>query len=164
MGYPLYRSPPPLGRPPGQLLTKAHLPPAVMLAQRLPRRPLTRKWGKLNWQPPPRSGAVVVDPRASIWKIRLHLAGLRGRSGLINLTPPTTVARNTKTHLRTPITPTNPLTGLSQVLPQPPWPPAPPVPLPRHPSDRRGVFHSAPPASVHEQTLHQVTSWIISLV
>ena len=38
----------------------------------------------------------------------------------------------------------NLLTGLSQVLPRLPWPPAPPVPLPRHPSDRRGVFHSAP--------------------
>ena len=62
------------------------------------------------------------------------------------------------------MTPMNPLTGLSQVLPHLPWPPAPLVPLPRHPSDRRGVFHSAPPASVHEQTLHQVTSWIISLV
>ena len=74
------------------------------------------------------------------------------------------VARNTKTRFRTPMTPTNPLMGLSQVLLCLPCPPARLVPLPRHPSDRRGVFHSAPPASVHEQTLHRVTSWIISLV
>ena len=143
---------------PGPPASSSHARPEV--AQKAPRS----KAEKLNWWPPPRSGAMVVDPRASVWKIRLHLVGLSGRSGLINLTPPTTVARNTKTHLRTPMTPMNPLTGLSQVLPRLPLPPAPPVPLPRHPSDRRGVFHSAPPASVHEQTLHQVTSWIISLV
>ena len=128
-----------------------------MLTQRSPRRPLAQKREKLNWQPPPKSGAVVVDPRASIWKIRLCLAGLSGRSGLINLTPQTTVARNTKTRLRTPMTPMNPLMGLSQVLPRLPWPPAPLVPLPRHPSDRRGVFHSALPASYmsrHFITLH----------
>ena len=117
----------------------------AMLARRSPKRPLARKRAKLNWRPPHRSGAVVVDPRASIWKIHLRLAGLSGRSGPINLTPPTTVARNTKTRSRTLMTPLNPLTGLSQVLTHLPWPPAPPVPLPRRPSDRCGVFHSATP-------------------
>ena len=143
---------------------QAHLPLAVRLTRRSPRRPLAREWEKLNWQPPPRSRAMVVDPRASIWKIRLHPAGLSGENGLINLIPPITVAHNTKTRLRTPMTPTNPLTGLSQVLLHLPWPPAPLVTLPRHPSDGHGVFHSAPPASVHGQTLHRVISWIISLV
>ena len=107
---------------------------------------------------------MVVDPRASVWKIRLHPAGPSGENGLINLIPPTTVARNTKTRLRTLMTPTNPLTGLSQVLLLLPWPPAPLVTLPRHPSDGPGVFHSTLPASVHGQTLHQVISWIILLV
>ena len=88
---------------------------------------------------------MVVDQRASVWKIRLHLVRLSGGSGLINLTPPTTVARNTKTRLRTLMTPTNPLTGLSQVLLCLPWPPAPPVTLPSHPSDGHGMFHSASP-------------------
>ena len=108
----------------------AHLPLADRLARRSPRRPLARKWEKLNWQPPPRSEAVVVDPRASVWKIRLHPAGLSRGSSLTNLTPLIPVARNTKTCLRTPMTPTNPLTGLSQVLLHLPWPPAPLVPLP----------------------------------
>ena len=143
---------------------QAPLPLAARLAQRSPRRPLAREREKLNWWPPPRSGAVLVDPRASVWKICLHPAGLSRENGLINLIPPITVARNTKTRLRTPMTPTNPLTGLSQVLLRLLWPPAPPVTLPRHPSDRRGVFHSTPPASVHGQTLHRVISWIISLV
>ena len=142
---PPYRSPPTLGHQLGQLLTQAHLPPAVRLAQRSPRRPLARKWEKLNWRPPPRSGAVVVDPRASVWKIRLHLVWLSGGSCLINLTPTTTVARYTKTHLRTPMTPTNPLTGLSQVLLHLPWPPALPVMLSSYPSDGRGMFQSASP-------------------
>ena len=142
---PLYRSPPPLGRRLDQLHPQAHLPLSVRLARRSPKRPLARRREKLNWRPPPRSGAVVVDPRASVWKIRLHLAGLSGRSGLINLIPPTTVAHNTKTRLRTLMTPTNPLTGLSWVLPHPPWPPAPLVTLPRHPSDGCGVFLFAPP-------------------
>ena len=155
---PLYRSPPPLGHPLGQPLSQAHLPLAVRLARRSPRRPLARKQGKLNWRLPPRSGAVVVDPRASIWKIRLHPAGLSRENDPINLIPPIAVARNTKTRLRTPMTLTNPLTGLSRVIPHLPWPPAPLVTLPRHPSDRQGVFHSAPPASVHGQTLHRVMS------
>ena len=88
---------------------------------------------------------MVVDPRASVWKIHLHPAGLSRENGLITLIPPITVARNMKTHLRTPMTPTNPLTGLSQVLLHLPWPPAPLVKLPRHPSDGCGVLHSAPP-------------------
>ena len=133
------------GHLPGQPLPQAHVPPAVMLARRSPRRPLARKWEKLNRRPPPRSGAMGVDPKASIWKIRLCLVGLSGRSGPINLTPPTTIARNMKTCLRTLMTLMNPLMGPSQVLPRLPWPPAPPVPLPRHPSDRRGVFHSTTP-------------------
>ena len=124
---------------------QAHLPLAVRLARRSPRRPLAREREKLNWRPSPRSGAVVVDPRASVWKIHLHPVGLSGENGLINLNPPITVARNTKTRLRTPMTPTNPLTGLSQVLLRLPWPPAPLVTLPRHPSDGCRVFHSAPP-------------------
>ena len=144
--------------PPGPSASSSQACPEVV------QKALAHKREKLNWWLPPRSRAVVVDPRVSIWKIRLHPVGLRGENDQINLVPPTTVAHNTKTCLRTPMTPTNPLTGLSQVLPRLPWPPAPLVPLPRHPSDRRGVFHSAPPASVHEQTLHQVTSWIISLV
>ena len=86
-----------------------------------------------------------MDPRASVWKIRLHPVDLSGGSGLINLIPPTTVACNTKTCLRTPMTPTNPLTGLSQVLLCLPWPPAPLVTLPSHPSDGRRAFHSASP-------------------
>ena len=148
----------------GSTTPQAHLPLAVRLGRRSPRRPLAREREKLNWRPPPRSGAVVVDPRASVWKIRLHPVGLSGENGLINLIPPITVACNMKTHLRTPMTPTNPLMGLSQVLLRLPWPPAPLVTLPRHPSDRRRVFHSAPPDSVHGQTLHQVISWNISLV
>ena len=125
---------------------------------------LTREREKLNWLPPPRSGAVVKDPRVSVWRIRLHPAGLSGENGLINPILPISVARNTKTRLRTPMTPTNPLTGLSQVLLHLPWPPAPLETLPRHPSDGRRVFHSAPPASVHRQALHRAISWIISLV
>ena len=134
-----------MGRLLGQLLPQAHLPLVVRLTRRSLRRPLARKREKLNWRPPPRSGAVVVDPRASVWKIRLHLVGLSGGSSLTNLTPLIPVARNTKTCLRTPMTPTNPLTGLSQVLLRLPWPPAPLVTLPRHPSDGCGVFHSTPP-------------------
>ena len=140
------------------------MPLAVRLARRSPRRSLTREWEKLNWRPSPRSGAVVVDPRASVWKICLHPAGLSGENGLLNLIAPITVTRNTKTRLRTPMTPMNPLTGLSQVLLHLPWPPAPLVTLPRHPSDGHAVFHSAPPASVHGQTLHRVISCIILLV
>ena len=124
---------------------QAHLPPAAMLALRSLKRPLARKREKLNWQPPHRSGAGVVDPRASVWKTHLCPAGLSGRSGLIGLTPLTIVARNTKTCLRTLMTPLNLLMGLSQVLTHLLWPPAPPVPLPRCPSDRCGVFHSATP-------------------
>ena len=142
---PIYRSPPPLGHQLGQLHPQTHLPLAVRLAWRSPRRPLTQKREKFNWRPPPRSGAVVVDPRASVWKIRLHPAGLSRGSGLINLIPPTTVAHNTKTHLRTLMTPMNPLTGLSQVLLHLLWPPAPLATLPSHPSDRCRVFHSASP-------------------
>ena len=101
-------------------------------------------------------------------RLEAHLcpAGLSGRSGLISLTPLTTVVRNTRTHLRTLMTPPSPLMGLSQVLPHLLWPPVPPVPLPRRPSDRwGGVFHSiTPPTSSHEQTLHQVTTCFISLV
>ena len=141
---PPYRLPPPLGHQLGQPLSQAHLPLAVRLTRRSPRRPLTRKREKLNWRLLPRSGAVVVDPRAFVWKIRLHLAGLSRENDLINLIPPIAVARNTKTRLRTPMTPTKPLTGLSQVLLRLPWPPAPLVTLPRHPSDGREVFHSAP--------------------
>ena len=88
---------------------------------------------------------MVVDPRASVWKICLHPVGLSGENGLINLIPPITVARSTKTCLRTPMTSTNPLTGLSQVLLRLLWPPAPLVTLPRHPSDGCRVFHSTPP-------------------
>ena len=163
---PLYGSPPPLGHLLDQQLPRAHLPLVVRLARRSLRRPLARRREKLNWWPPPRSRALVVDPRASVSKIRLHLAGLSGGSSLTTLTPLIPVAHNTKTCLRTPMTPTNPLTGLSQVVLCLLWPPAPLVPLPRHPRDRRGVFHSAPPppASAHEQTLHRVTSSIISLV
>ena len=87
----------------------------------------------------------MVDPRASVWKIHLHPAGLSRENDLINLIPPIAVARNTKTRLRTLMTPTNPLTGLSRVLPHLPWPPAPPVTLPRHPSDRCRVFPFTPP-------------------
>ena len=130
-------------------VNRTHLPLAVRLTRRSPRRPLARKREKLNWRPPPRSRAVVVDPRASIWKIRLHQAGLSGGSGLINLIPPTTVACNTKTRLKTPMTPTNPLTGLSQVLLRLPWPPALLATLPSHPSDGRGVFHSASPLPLY---------------
>ena len=104
---------------------------------------------QLNWWPPRRSGAVVVDPKASIWKTHLCPAGLSGRSGLISLTPPTTVARSTKTRLRTLMTPLSLLMGLSQVLTHLLWPPVPPVPLPRRPSDRCGVFHSATPPPHH---------------
>ena len=82
------------------------------------------------------------DPRASVWKIHLHPAGLSGENSLINLIPAITVACNTKTCLRTP---TNPLMGLSQVLLHLLWPPAPLVTLPRHPSDGCGEFHSTPP-------------------
>ena len=128
---------------------QAHLPLTVRLAWRSPRRPLARERERLNWQPSPRSRAVVVDPRASVWKVCLHPAGLSRESGLINLIPPITVARNTMTCLRTPMTPTNLLTGLSQVLLRLPWPPAPLVTLPRHPSDRQGVFHSAPPLPLY---------------
>ena len=92
----------------------------------------------------PEAGPWWLNPRASVWKIHPRLAGPSGESSLINLIPPTTVARNTKTHLRTLMIPLNLLMGLSQVLPCLPWLPAPPVPLPRHPSDRLGVFHSAP--------------------
>ena len=109
------------------------------------KRPLVRKREKLNWWPPCRSGAGVVDPRASVWKTHLCLAGLSGRSGLISLTPPTTVACSTKTRLRTLMTPLSLLMGLSQVLTHLLWPPVPLVPLPRHPSDRCRVFHSATP-------------------
>ena len=124
---------------------KAHLPLAVRLTWRSPRRPLTQGREKLNWRPSPRSGAVVVDPKASVWKIRLHPVGLSGENSLINPIPPIAVARNMKTRLRTPMTPTNPLTGLSQVLLCLPQPPAPLVTLPRHPSDGRGVFYFTPP-------------------
>ena len=137
---------------------QAHLPLAVRLAQRSPRRPLTCKREKLNWYLPPRSWAVVVDPRASVWKICLHPGGLSGENNQINLIPPIAVACNTKTRLRTLMTPMNPLTGLSLVLLHPPWPPAPLVTLPRHPSDRCEVFCSTPPALVHRQTLHRVIS------
>ena len=147
----------------GQPHPQAHLPLAVRLAQRSPRRPLTHKQEKLNWHLPPRSGTVVVDPRASVWKIRLHPVGLSRENDQINLIPPIAVARNTKTCLRTLMTPTNPLTGLSPVLLHLLWPPAPLVTLPRHPSDGHEVFCSALPASVHRQTLHRVISWIISL-
>ena len=84
------------------------------------------------------------DPRASVWKIHLHPARLSGENDLINLIPPIAVTRNTKTRLRTPMTPTNPLTGLSRVLPHLPWPPAPLVTPLRHPSGRarRVSFHS----------------------
>ena len=129
----------------GSTAPPAYLPLAVRLTRRSPRGPLAREREKLNCRTPPRSGAVVVDPRASVWKIRLHPAGLSGENGLINLIPPLAIARNTKTRLRTPMTPMNPLTGLSQVLLRLPWPPAPLVTPPRHPSDGRGVFHSAPP-------------------
>ena len=156
--------PPPLGHQLGQLSPQAHLPLAVRLAGRSPRRPLARKREKLNWWPPPRSGPVVVDPRASVWKIRLHPAGLSGGSSLTNLIPPTTVACSMKTRLRTPMTPTNPLTGLSQVLLRLPWPPAPLVTLPSHPSDGRGVFHSASPCLCTWQTFHRFISRIISLI
>ena len=137
-----------------------------MLARRSLKRPLVQKREKLNWRPPHRSGAGVVDPRASVWKTHLCPAGLSRRNGLISLTPPTTVVHSTRTRLRTLMTPLSPLMGLSQVLPHPLWPPVPPVPLPRRPSDRWGVFHSVTPptASLHEQTLHQVTSCSISLV
>ena len=120
--------------PPGPSASSSHARPEV-----------TQKWEKLNWRPPHRSGAGVVDQRASVWKTHLCLVGLSRRSGLINLTPPTTIACNTKTRLRTLMTPLNLLMGLSQVLTRLLWPPAPPVPLPRHPSDRCGVFHSATP-------------------
>ena len=96
----------------------------------------------LNWQPSPRSRAVVVHPMASVWKIRPHLAGLSRGSGLINPIPLTTAARNMKTRLKTPMTPTNPLTTLFQVLPCLSWPPAPPVTLPSHQSDGHVAFHS----------------------
>ena len=88
---------------------------------------------------------MVVDPRASNWKIRLHLVGLSGENDLINPIPPIAVTHNTKTCLRTPMTPTNPLMGLFRVFPHLPWPPAPLVTLPRHPSDGCGVFPFAPP-------------------
>ena len=141
-----------------QPLSQAHLPLAVRLTRRSPRRPLTHKREKLNWRLLPRSRAMLVDPRASVWKICLHPAGLSRENDLINLIPPIAVTRNMKTRLRTPMTLTNPLTGLSWVLPHLPWPPAPLVTLPRHPRDGRRVFHFAPPASVHGQTLHQVIS------
>ena len=126
-------------------LPQAHLPPAAMLTRRSLKRSLVRVREKLNWQPPHRSGAGVVDPRASVWKTHLCPVGLSGRSGLISLTPPTTVICSTRTCLRTLMTPLSPLMGLSQVLPHQLWPPAPPVPLPRCPSDRWGVFHSVTP-------------------
>ena len=107
----------------------------------------------------------VVDPRASVWKTHRCPAGLSGRSGLISLTPPTTVVRSMKTRLRTLMTPLSLLMGLSQVLARLLWPLVPPVPLPRRRGDRWGVFHSVtPPASSHEQTLRQVTTCFISLV
>ena len=120
-----------------------------MLTRRSLKRPLIRKREKLNWRPPHRSGAGVVDPRASVWKTHLCPAGLSGRSGLISLTPLTTVTRSTKTRLRTLMTPLSLLMGLSQVLTHLLWPPAPPVPLPRCPSDRYGVFHSTTPLPRH---------------
>ena len=125
--------------PPGPSASSSQACPEV--AQKAPRSQAE----KLNWRLSPRSWAVVVDPRASVWKICLHPAGLSGENDLINLIPPIAVARNTKTHLRTPMTPMNPLTGLSWVLPRLPWPPAPLVTLPRHPSDGRGVFPFTPP-------------------
>ena len=126
-----------------------------MFARRSLKRPLLRKREKLNWQPPYSHGAMVVDPRASAWKTHLCPAGLSGRSGLMSLTLPTTDVRSTKTCLRTLMTPPSPLMGLSQVLPRPLWLPVPLVPLPRHPSDRWGVFHSVTPPTAlsHEQTL-----------
>ena len=114
-------------------------------ARRSLKRPLVRKREKLNWRPPHRSGAGVVDPRASVWKTHLCPAGLSGRSGLISLTPLTTIVCSTRTRLRTLMTPLSPLMGLSQVLPHLLWPPVPPVPLPRRLSDKWGVFHSVTP-------------------
>ena len=130
---------------PDRPLPQAHLPPAAMFARRSLKRRLVRKREKLNWRPPHRSGAGVVDPRASVWKTHLCPAGLSGRSGLMSLTLPTTGVRSTKTRLRTLMTPLSPLMGLSQVLPRPLWPPVPLVPLPRRLSDRWGVFHSVTP-------------------
>ena len=144
---------------PGPSASSSHVRPEV--AQKVPHS----KVGKAQLAAASQKWGRVVDPRASVWKTHLCPAGLSGRSGLISLTPPTTVACSTKTRLRTLMTPLSLLMGLSQVLPCLLWPPVPPVPLPRRPSDRCGVFHSAtPPASSHEQTLHQVTSCFISLV
>ena len=119
-------------------------PPSGPSASSSQARPEVAQKAPPSWLPP-RSGAMVVDPRASISNIRLHPLGLSRENGLINLIPPITVTRNTKTRLRTLMTPTNPLMGLSQVFLCLPWPPAPLVTLPRHPSDGCGVFHSAPP-------------------
>ena len=138
-----------------------------MLARRLLKRPLVRKREKLNWRPPHSHGAMVVDPRASVWRTHLCPAGLSRRSGLMSLTLPTTGVRSTKTRLRTLMTPLSPLMGLSQVLPRPLWPPVPLVPPPRRPSDRSGVFHSVtpPPPLLRRMNRHyQVTTCLISFV
>ena len=114
------------------------------------------KAGKAQLAAASRSGAVVVDPKASIWKIRLHPAGLSRENDLINLILPIAVTRNMKTHLRILMTPKNPLTGRSRVLPQLPWPPAPLVTLPDILVMGTECFFHSPLASVHGQPFHRV--------